>query len=698
MTTLTAALEYAKQGLLVVPLHNIRQGMCSCRKKKACSSPGKHPRTEHGLMDGSKEARQIEQWFQQWPEANVGILTGQESGLFVLDVDGEDGKASLQVLTAAHGSLPKTLCAMTGRAGSDGKRKGCHFYFRAPVGVVIRNSAGNLGKGLDVRGEGGYVVAPPSLHMSGMLYEWLAPEQPIAEAPPWMLERLAQTKSVTETPGTNGEPIAEGGRNAALASLAGTMRRRGISPEAIEAALLLENAARCNPPLPSEEVRAIAWSVGRYLPTPVARIAVQTQSTDALHRQWPASLEEAAWYGLAGEFVRIVEPHTEADPAALLFQFLAAFGSIIGRGPHYPAGADRHYTNLFMVIVGSSSKARKGTSWSEVHRLCEMIDIGWAKNRILSGLSTGEGLIHAVRDEITESVAIKEKGRVIDREDQVTDPGEQDKRILCAEGELGQALQCAARDGSTLSAVIRLAWDGVPLRVLAKSAKATCAEPHISIIGHITMTELQRLLTASDAANGFANRFLWVLSARSKCLPFGGKADVGAMSNLGGQLREAVAFARKVGEMTWTPEAARLWEEVYPQLSEGKPGLLGLITARAEAQTLRLAQMYALLDKSAEIGPEHLRAGLELWRYSADSAAYIFGEAIGDPMADAIVSLLRNRPDGVTRTELSEHFSHNKSKAEIDAAIALAQSNGLVRIEKRETGGRPVDVLRLVSG
>jgi hypothetical protein len=695
MTTLMAALAYAERGFLVVPLHNVKQGKCSCRKQ-SCNSPGKHPRTEHGLKDGSGDPRQIEQWFARWPDGNLGILTGQASGLIVLDVDGEDGKASLQVLTAVHGSLPKTLCAMTGRAGSDGNRKGCHFYFRAPAGVAIRNSAGILGKGLDIRGDGGYVVAPPSLHMSGMLYEWLAPEQPIADAPLWMLMKLAEAKPVLETPAPQDETIAEGGRNAALASLAGTMRRRGMSPDAIEAALIQENTARCKPPLPTSEVREIACSVARYAPAalaPVAGTPAQSQS----FRQWPAPLAETAFCGLAGEFVRLVEPNTEADPAALLFQFLAAMGSIIGRGPHYRAGADKHHPNLFMVIVGNSAKARKGMSWGEVRRIVELTEPGWTKTRILSGLSSGEGLIHAVRDEIKELVPIKEKGRIVDREEQVTDAGEADKRLLCVEGELAQALQCAAREGSTLSAVIRLAWDGAALRVLAKSARASCGEPHISIVGHITSTELQKLLSESDAANGFANRFLWVLSARSKCLPFGGKVDEEAMSNLGAQLREAVAFARKVGEMAWAPNAARLWEEVYPKLSEGKPGLLGLVTARAEAQTLRLAMLYALLEKSAEIRVDDLRAALELWRYSADSAAYIFGQALGDATADAIVELLRARPEGVTRTELNAHFDRNKTKAQLDAAIALAQSNGLLRIERRDTGGRPVEVLRLVS-
>lgn len=697
MSTLSDALAYARRGWLVVPLHNPKQGKCSCRKAK-CGSPGKHPRTEHGLKDGSKDGGQIEQWFSCWPDANLGILTGQESGLVVLDVDGEDGKSSFQLLTTTYGPLPKTLCVKTGRTGTDGGRKGCHYYFRAPAGTIIRNSAGTLGKGLDVRGEGGYVVAPPSLHPSGLLYEWLNPFQPLADLPSWLQAKLAETKP-TSAPGAEQlqSSIAEGGRNAALASLGGTMRRRGMSTEAIANALLAENLARCNPPLPEDEVRAIAQSVARYEPAPIVHpIAPLTAEGTSAARQWPAPLSEAAYYGLPGEFVRLAGPHTEADPAALLFQYLAAIGAAIGRGPHYRVGADRHYTNLFVVLVGNSSKARKGTSWGEVARLLSFTDIEFSKTRVSSGLTSGEGLIDAVRDEIREMVPIKEKGRVVDYEEQVTDAGEKDKRLLCVEGEFAQTLH-STREGSTLSPVIRQAWDGSQLRVMAKKSKAACTEPHISIIGHITNTELQLLLSKSDAQNGFANRFLWVGTTRSKCLPFGGENYEEDLRLYCDRLRDAVTFARTIGEVAWTPDAAQLWERISPALSEGRPGHLGSIISRGEAQVMRMALIYAVLDHSAELGLAHLEAALELWRYAEESAAYIFGNSLGNPVADALVALVREHPEGVTRTQLNAHFGRNKSKEELDRALAEAQANGRVRLERRQTSGRPTEVILPVN-
>ncbi len=127
---------------------------------------------------------------------------------------------------------------------------------------------------------------------------------------------------------------------------------------------------------------------------------------------------------------------------------------------------------------------------------------------------------------------------------------------------------------------------------------------------------------------------------------------------------------------------------MYPTLSEGRPGLLGAITTRAEAQTVRLALLYALLDQSVDIKPPHLHAALAVWRYCQDSAQYIFGNSLGDSTADAILNLLRSSGEGITRNELTDHFKRNKPSAEIGRALAVLQSHGLVRLERRETGGR----------
>jgi Protein of unknown function (DUF3987) len=403
---------------------------------------------------------------------------------------------------------------------------------------------------------------------------------------------------------------------------------------------------------------------------------------------WPKPLLDIAMIGKPGEFVQIVEPHSEGDPAALLIGFLVAVGAVFGRNVYLPIGATRHFTNLFVVIVATSGKGRKGTVMAEVKRFIELVDPMFG-DRIASGLSSGEGLIEAVRDPLEADVPIKEHGK-IRYERQIVDKGIEDKRLLAAEGEMAQPLQSAGRDGNTLSPILRQAWDGTPLRVLARSNKNACREPHISILGNITAEEIRRLLTSTDRANGFANRFLWCCATRSKCLPFGGSVDQRALFELATRTAEILARMRSVGAVGWTDEASTHWQMIYPTLSEGSAGLFGAMTARAEAQTVRLALIYAVLDGSNRIDLPHLLAALEIWRYCEDSVRAIFGDVMGDETADEIIGLLRTAPNGVPQTDISLHFQKHKKSADIQRALGLLQGRGLVRSERQETTGRPI--------
>jgi hypothetical protein len=430
--------------------------------------------------------------------------------------------------------------------------------------------------------------------------------------------------------------------------------------------------------------------------------APQTESTQmggSSEANWPAELKSEAFYGLAGEWVRMVEPHTEADPAALLVQFLIAFGSVIGRGPHYQAEADRHYTNLFAVIVGRTAKGRKGTSLGRVQAAFQSIDAGWLSTRNAGGLSSGEGLIYHVRDETRERVPIKEKGQIARYEEQVTDAGEMDKRLLVTEPEFASVLQRAERETNTLSAIIRQAWDSGNLRVLTKKQSVRATDAHISIIGHITGDELRRLLSRTEMANGFANRFLWVCAKRSKVLPDGGALDTVDFSDTTRRLRDAANLARNIGRMERDVPARAIWYSVYPDLSDGKPGLLGAVTSRGEAQVLRLSCLYALLDRSSAVRAEHLMGALAVWVYCEDSARFIFGGALGDATADEILRALRERPEGMTRTEIREYFAHNKQSAEIARALKVLQEYGRARMKLEPAEqGRPAERWYSVAG
>jgi hypothetical protein len=176
---LAAALSYADRGWAVFPCNEPVASGCSCHRP-GCASPAKHPRTIHGLRDASTDPERIARWWRRWPTANIGVQTGATSGLVVLDVDPDhEGLRTLADLQRQHGPLPPSPAVRTGGGGR-------HYWFAHP-GQAVRNSAGRLGSGLDIRGDGGYVIAPPSRHITGGRYVW-ASEVALAPPPRWLLE------------------------------------------------------------------------------------------------------------------------------------------------------------------------------------------------------------------------------------------------------------------------------------------------------------------------------------------------------------------------------------------------------------------------------------------------------------------------------------------------------------------------------
>ncbi len=174
------AAEYAARGWPVLPVWwPLANGACACGQL-GCSKPGKHPLSRHGCYDASTDPDRIRRWWKRWPQANVGIRTGTGSGLLVVDVDGPDGMHAVRALRREHGPLPAAWV----RTGSGG----WHAYLRLPQGQVVGNSVRRLGPCLDVRSEGGSIVAPPSRHASGGQYAWLRPGVEPPPAPDWLIE------------------------------------------------------------------------------------------------------------------------------------------------------------------------------------------------------------------------------------------------------------------------------------------------------------------------------------------------------------------------------------------------------------------------------------------------------------------------------------------------------------------------------
>jgi hypothetical protein len=407
-----------------------------------------------------------------------------------------------------------------------------------------------------------------------------------------------------------------------------------------------------------------------------------------LVRPWPAVIDASLWHGLAGDYVAYVRPETESDPLAILVQFLVMFGNAVGRSPHMIVESTRHGCNENVLLVGRTSVGRKGTAADRAKAPFFLADSEWAERRCIGGLSTGEGLIYHVRDDIYKTEHRKEKGMVVETYEALADAGITDKRLMCMETEFSRVLRAIEREGNTLSAIIRQAWDGITLRVATRNNSLTATGPHVSIIGHCVGAELVRLLSTGEAASGFGNRFLYFAVKRSQLLPFGGEPL--ELDGFATALRDAIEFGRATERMHWTPEARRLWRGAYPDITQERAGLLGELTARNAAHVLRFAMIYSLLDHEREITDRAVAAALALVNQSTRSIKYIFGDVLGDPDADAIYTALEHAADkGLTRTDIRDLFQRNLSQTRITRALEYLVTYELASYQMELTKGRP---------
>ena len=418
-----------------------------------------------------------------------------------------------------------------------------------------------------------------------------------------------------------------------------------------------------------------------------------SHTVQSVASEWPV-LDNAALHGLASEVVRLIEPHTEADPVALLVSFLSEFGAMLNRGPRLILDGSYHPLLFWPVLVGQSSKSRKGTAGRRIETLLSLADEGWTRGECKGTLSTGEGLAYAVRDARHEEQPLKEKGRPTGESVTVcVDLGIEDKRLFLVQSEFGAVLKIMAREGNSLSGVLRDAWDGLTLAPMTKANRVRATTPHIGIVAHVTKDELLRNLTDTETVNGFGNRFVWFAVRRSKELPFPGNPSESEISALAREIRTVLPVARACGALALSASARDLWAESYHDLSADRPGMAGALLGRAEAQVMRLSGLYAALDGQSLIDVVHLTAALALWHHADASTRMIFGDSLGDPVADAILKALRARGD-MTDSEISDSFRRHKTAAELERAKGVLMQAGLAHCVTTETDGRPRIVWR----
>ncbi len=781
----------AKLGFRIFPCHGFdaEKQQCTCRAEN-CGSAGKHPRFKGWKELATTDPEQIRRWVTESNgRHNWAIATG--NGVGVLDIDPRhDGEKSWGELFVECQIIEQTLEV---RTGSDGR----HMYFKMPAHATNVNRTG-FRQGLDWRGDGGYVLIPPSLHQCGQRYEWETPiDTPLALAPECLLEELRKPRyprpsavSLNLLPKTdklfdrvvsgepdrivkkngivtmvtvggvedlNGEGVKQGERNAARCQRVGIHIARGESLEEIEKCALAWNA-KCDPPEDEEAVLATVFnlwdkeckkkeeakaqpqatpstenyvspalllgddlfeasgagkegnnsgageSVNSFLPEAQAQeneiipSFPVSESGAFSSLVFPVSesdsrLEPNAYHGLLGEIVRAIEPETEADGAGILLSLLVAFGNAVGSKPGFEVGAEIHRTNLFLCLVGDTASG-KGQAWSIAKRLMQAAGGEWYSRCIVYGLSSGEGLVERLKDEELEP---EQQGKTVTSFKPTK--GVRDKRLLALETEFARPITAMRREGNTLSQLIRAAWDCSTLEILTRSNQIRATGSHVSIVAHITPEELEACFSrGTEVANGFANRFLWCCVNRQRLLPHGGKISV--LDPFFDQLAKAIGTAKEIGIIKLAPEASVLWEQVYPSLTESKPGAFGKAVERARPQAVRLALIYALASGTRQIEVAHLRAALAVWRYCEASAGKIFGsgamstrekESHPEPLAIRLHNAVIRSP-GMSRSDILRDF-RNCSAEDIDTALVWLKANGLVhsRMIQSERGGRPAE-------
>jgi hypothetical protein len=414
----------------------------------------------------------------------------------------------------------------------------------------------------------------------------------------------------------------------------------------------------------------------------------QPDATPEAIKTWPI-MESKATHGLVGRIARLATENSEADPVAIIGTALAYAAAEFGRSKYIEIGDSTHHSRHNNAIVGESSRARKGTSYGPVRRIfrrAEEIRTAPATLSFPTGcrlqvtngpLSSGEGLVWAIRDEV---IGInKETG-----EEEIIDPGVPDKRLLVVEQELASAFAAFQRAGNNLSMVIRNAFDGLTIAPLTKNSRTKTTDPHICILGPITIEELKTT----------ANRFQWLLARRPKLVPFPTPMPNDEVEEIAQDLAAAIRKAHEnPGAMTMSNAAHVHWANVYPELTQSYPGILGAVTSRQETHAWRLAMTYALLDGADRIEIEHLEAALAFTRYAFDCAAYLFGDTEMDPVAERILKALadarREGMQGLTQTGINNLFGRNVPAAHLAATLKNLQERGRVVSTKQGSGGRP---------
>lgn len=656
---------------------------------------GKGPVDQQWTTGPRRQPHQWRQKLEGWT-GNIGVVCG--NGLVVVDVDlyHPAGQDSLDALRDRGLSL-HTVTTLTGGGG-------CHLYYRADV--PIRSGPLPGYPGIDIKGEGGQVVVPPSVHPNGHPYEWefnFAPgdvELVILGDPlRALLERQASTGESSRDLDERDERAANlllehfGGHSPrqrqTTIEVCRPGKERGVSAEVGYFGPGVTKVWTSNWPglaagiYELSKLRKLAGVPGPQFTIP----EVKTELPDG-YRLWRVGddaipdpvLARAAYIGPVGAYLDLLEGQTEAHPAAIGIQVLAALGTLIGRRAHYRAGNIVQHCNVFAAVLGPSSEGAKGVADHDALALVDLVVPSFLTKHSIGGLGSGEVLIRELADD--------------------QDPPAERRRIV-HDAELSSVLKVVKRDGSILGDVLRKAFDYAPLHHSTVQHKRVIASGHhIAVVGSITPGELRALIDEMAIVNGFANRFLYVWSRLTRLLPYGGEIDRAAVSALAEEIAqglEALEARIKINgtvQCRLQPTALEQWTAFYNEHRTGVgDGILKALSGRHVAHAARLATIYAVLDRSTVIRAKHIDAAAAWCNYSLDSTAKAFTSSVPGKAGKLLEAVRAAMPDGLIGTEVNNRVSHNWKAGELASARAeLEDKHLLAVVQGRSTGGRPPEL------
>jgi hypothetical protein len=733
------ALTYARAGLEVFPLHQ-----------------DKTPATEHGMLEAATAEHLVARWWKEHPLALIGHRVAVGQVLLDIDPR-HGGKDTWALLKETFGELPVTRRHRSGRNDGGGhiwfRRPEGKLSVKPLNDWAEEHGVGHeVGKqswsgGIDLlHHDHRYTILPESPHpdtgepylwtpgaglevATAVMPAWLAglvtvpPAQPSPPRPPLSLreiDSIADWFSATHSWHDLLQPEAwalvkgdgDGDGSSwrhpnATSPMSATIRHgclfvysnntdfevtehgdpHGYTRFRAYAVLShhgdLSDAARAAREL-KDGAKTTTLTGAQRTPGPVTVVEPDPEP-DPEPPGWPDPDPEMR-HGILGRITAALEPHTEADPAGVLACLLGYSAASIGRGPHIVISGGRHYPQLYLLLAGQSSIARKGSADQAARQIMRHADPDLCAGRRMSGLNSGEALIDAVRD--------PRWGHDKQGNDVLLDPGVDDKRLLLVEPEFaGRLLAAGKRAGSTISALLRQAWDDGDLQNMARNNPARATGAHLCLIGHTTVDELLGQMTDADITAGLMNRIMIVAVRASRRLPFGGSISPEEVAALGNALRGRLEGARRRQTLTFGPDAHEAWPAAYDALLDDQPpGPLGALTARGPTHVLRVALIHTLLDGAEHIGVDQLRAAVAFWAYCRGSAEKIVGQTLpgsltGSRDGDVMLDLLITTGVGWTARSLKEELGWNGSR--VSAARGRLLKLGLAWTTEEKSGGRP---------